>query len=80
MAKARPTAKSSSRTRVARHRAAQRRKGLRLVQRWVDDTSTPEFAAMAARAMELAAAAPDSEEVMDWLERVSVFYEDDEPA
>ena len=75
MAKARPTAKPSSRTRVARHRAAQRRKGLRLVQRWVDDTSTPEFAAMAAREMALAAASPDSDEVMDWIERNSVLEE-----
>ena len=39
----------TSRDRVRAHRERMRAQGLRLVQRWVIDTRTPEFAAQAHR-------------------------------
>jgi hypothetical protein len=54
---------------VKRHRERQRAKGLRSVQFWLPDTSTPEFAAEVARAIASAKAeeaALSPEERAEW--------------
>lgn len=53
-----------------RHR--RRAQGLRLVQRWVPDTRSPEFLAEI-RAQSLAAAASDAPELVDWIESNADF-------
>ncbi len=59
--------------RVQKRRDALRAQGLRLVQRWVVDTRTPEFLAEARRQSriltEAARTAPDEIEVMNELDR-----------
>jgi len=71
-------AKSDVRKRVAAHRAELRRQGLRPIQIWVPDTRAPGFAEEARRQSRLVAAEDDFDEVMDFIERVSVFDEDEE--
>ena len=66
--------------RVAAHRAELRRRGLRPIQIWVPDTRAPGFAEEARRQAKLVAAADDFDETMDFIERVSVFDESDDPA
>jgi hypothetical protein len=72
--------RSANRSRVAAHRAQLRAKGMRPIQIWVPDTRAPGFAEEARRQSRLVANEPDFDEVMDFIERVSVFDEDDEPA
>lgn len=67
------------RGRVAAHRAELRRRGLRPVQIWVPDTRAPGFAAEARRQARLVAAEDDFDDMMDFIERVSVIDEDDVP-
>ena len=67
----------TSRDRTTRYRQALREKGLRPVQLWVPDTRAPEFAAEARRQCERINTADRAEGMMDWLEQVSVFDEDD---
>jgi hypothetical protein len=67
-----------ARTRVAAHRAALRRQGLRPIQIWVPDTRAPGFAEEALRQSRLVAARPDAQEVMDFLERISILDDEDE--
>ncbi len=62
-----------SNAKVARHRAALRRAGLRPLQVWVPDTRAPGFAAEAERQARMADAGPGFGEVMDWIEAVSEF-------
>jgi hypothetical protein len=62
---------------VQRHRVRQRAKGLRPVQFWLPDTSTPEFAAQVAHAIAVAkaaeaAASPEQRAEWDAWERASV--------
>jgi hypothetical protein len=66
------------RQRVAAHRAELRRRGLRPIQIWVPDTRAPGFAAEARRQSRLVAAAPDFDEVMDFLERTAAWPEDED--
>ena len=72
--------RSASRGRVATHRAQLRAKGMRPIQIWVPDTRAPGFAEEARRQSRLVDADDEFEEIMDFIERVSVFDEDDEPA
>jgi hypothetical protein len=54
---------------IKQYRARQRAKGLRSVQLWLPDTSTPEFAAEVARAIassKAAEAAMSAEERAEW--------------
>ncbi len=64
------------RERVAAYRAELRRRGMRPVQIWVADTKAPGFAEEARRQSLLVAAEPDFDEVMSFIESVSVFDED----
>ena len=74
--------RSPVRSRVAAHRAQLRARGLRPVQIWVPDTRTPGFAEEARRQSALVDADDEFDEVMDFIERASVFDEDetDDPA
>jgi len=55
---------------VRRHRMQRRAQGLRVVQFWLPDTSTPEFRAQVARAIKvLAHRDPEDEATLDTLER-----------
>jgi hypothetical protein len=69
---------SPSRDKVRRHRQVLRAQGLRPIQIWVPDTRSPAFRAEAERQARLADAGPEFDDVMDFLERVSVFDESDE--
>nr|WP_294523446.1 antitoxin MazE family protein [uncultured Rhodopila sp.] len=68
---------ASSLTRTQRYRDGLRRRGLRPVQIWVPDTRAPGFAAEIQRQCELINAADRQENLMAWVEDVSVFDEDD---
>lgn len=68
------------RARVAAHRAALRAQGQRPIQLWIPDTRTPEFAEPARLASLTANASPDSEEVMDWIERNGILDNEDDDA
>lgn len=70
---------SSSRGRVAAHRAALRARGLRPIQIWVPDTRAPGFAEEARRQSLLIAAEEDFDEVMDWIESHEEWDDEDEP-
>ena len=70
---------SSSRSRVAAHRAALRARGLRPIQIWVPDTRAPGFAEEARRQSRLIAAEDDFDEVMDWMERHEEWDDDQAP-
>ncbi len=65
----------TSREKVAAHRAKMRAQGLRLVQRWVPDTRTPEFAAEARRQMERIAQSRHAKEDQDFVEAVTDWSE-----
>jgi hypothetical protein len=71
----RSTSNSSART--ARYRANLRSHGLRPVQMWVPDARAPGFAAEVRRQCERINEADREERIMDWVEQVSVFDEDD---
>lgn len=73
-------ARSTTSKRVATHRAQLRAKGLRPIQIWVPDIRAPGFADEARRQSRLVAAEADFDEVMDFIETVSVFDEDDDTA
>jgi hypothetical protein len=67
----------TSRDRTTRYRQALREKGLRPVQLWLPDTRSAEFAAEARRQCERINAVDRAETMMDWVEQVSVFDEDE---
>lgn len=64
------------RDRVNAHRARMRAAGLRPVQIWVPDVRSPEFAAEAHRQAALVAAADRTDEDMDFVEAISVDWDD----
>jgi hypothetical protein len=66
---------SKVRERVAAHRAELRRRGLRPIQIWVPDTRAPGFAEEARRQSRLIDADDEFDEIMGFIERVSVFDE-----
>jgi hypothetical protein len=67
----------TSSVRTQRYRDGLRRRGLRPVQIWVPDTRAPGFAAEIRRQCKLINAADRQENLMAWVEDVSVFDEDD---
>ena len=73
-------AQSSVGKRVAAHRAELRRRGLRPIQIWVPDTRAPGFAEEAMRQSRLVDSDDEFDEIMDFLERVSIFDEEDDAA
>lgn len=62
---------ASSRDKVRRHRARLRAKGFRLIQIWVPDTRSPEFAAEAHRQSRLVANSPHAKEDQDFIDAIS---------
>jgi hypothetical protein len=64
-------------TRMARYRSRLRTLGLRPVQIWVPDTTRPGFAEEVRRQCEEINRIEEEERVMDWVEAVSIFDEDD---
>jgi hypothetical protein len=69
--------RSSSTTRTAHYRANLRRRGLRPVQIWVPDTRAPGFAAEARRQCAQVNQTDRAERLMEWVEQVSMFDDDD---
>ena len=67
-------------SRVAAYRAQLRARGLRPIQIWVPDTRAPGFAAEATRQSRLVDSDGEFAEVMDFLEDVAVFDEDEPKA
>jgi hypothetical protein len=65
---------------MAAHRAELRRRRLQPIQISVPDTRAPGFAEEARRQAKLVAAEEDFDGTMDFIERVSVFDEIDDPA
>jgi Protein of unknown function (DUF3018) len=68
---ARQTTVNSSRDKVRAYRKRMRAKGLRLVQMWLPDTRTPEFAAEARRQSHLANASAYASEDQAWADAIS---------
>ncbi|MGC8525317.1 MAG: antitoxin MazE family protein [Acidibrevibacterium sp.] len=73
-------AQSGVGSRVAAYRAQLRARGLRPIQIWVPDTRAPGFAAEASRQSRLVDSDSEFAEVMDFLEEVAVFDEDEPKA
>lgn len=66
-----PEKKQQQRERVRAHRARQRALGLRLVQIWVPDTRSPEFAAEARRQSRAVAESPHAAEDQAFIDAIS---------
>jgi len=66
-------ATSSSRDKVRDHRARMRAQGMKLVQLWVPDTSSPSFKAEARRQSRLIAANPHEAEDQAFIDAISEF-------
>lgn len=64
-------AQTSSITRVQKHRANLRARGMRPVQLWVPDTRSADFAAECRRQSALLDADPQERELLDWIEQVA---------
>ncbi len=73
-------ARSGVGSRVAAYRTQLRARGLRPIQIWVPDTRAPGFAAEATRQSRLVDSDGEFAEVMDFLEDVAVFDEDEPKA
>lgn len=65
---------ASSRDKVRNHRARMRAKGMKLVQFWVPDTSSPEFRAEARRQSLAAANSPTEAEDQAFVDSISEFF------
>ena len=68
----------SSRDKVREHRKRLRAQGLRPIQIWVPDVTSPEFAKEARRQCELANKSPYAKEDQDFIDSVSVWPDDPE--
>ena len=64
---------ASSRDKVRSHRARMRAKGMKLVQFWVPDVTSPEFRAEARRQSRLAAGSPREAEDQAFIDAISEF-------
>ena len=64
-------AQTSSITRVQKHRASLKARGMRPVQLWVPDTRSADFAAECRRQSALLDADPHEREILDWIEQVA---------
>lgn len=70
-AKAKIARPKSSREKVRAYRARMRARGFRLVQMWLPDTNTPEFAAEARRQSLIANSSPFAAEDQAWVDAMS---------
>ena len=66
---------SSSRDKVRNHRARMRAKGMKLVQYWVPDVSSPEFKAEARRQSKLIADSPHEADDQAFVDSISEFWD-----
>ena len=64
-------AQTSSFTRVQKHRASLKARGMRPVQLWVPDTRSADFAAECRRQSSLLDADPQEREILDWIEQAA---------
>ena len=64
-------AQTSSFTRVQKHRAKLKARGMRPVQLWVPDTRSADFAAECRRQSALLDADKQEREILDWIEQVA---------
>lgn len=70
----------SSRDKVRSHRKHMREKGYRLVQMWLPDTRTPEFAELAHRASVAIASSPTEQEDQAFIDSVQWLTSEEEEA
>lgn len=70
--------RKTSRDKVRAHRARLRAQGLRPIQIWVPDTSTPEFAELAHRESLAIANSPSEADDQAFIDSVSSLWEEDE--
>ena len=68
---------SSSRARTKRYREVLRRRGLRPIQIWVPDANAPGFVEQIRQQCHRINALDEAEGVMDWIESVSLFDNED---
>ena len=61
----------TSRERVKEHRERMKRKGMRLIQFWVPDVRTPEFAAEAHRQSLAVSRSPHAKEDQEFIDAIS---------
>jgi hypothetical protein len=73
---AKPVQTTTSRDKVRAYRKRMRAKGLRLVQIWLPDTRTPEFAAEAHRQSLRANASPFAAEDQAWVDSMADWNSD----
>ena len=67
--------KKATRAKVSAHRARMRAQGLRLIQIWVPDTRSPEFAKEARRQSRLVARSPHAREDQAFVDSISQFWD-----
>ena len=72
------SAPKSSAEKVRAYRARKRAEGYRLMQRWVPDVDSEEFARAAHQASLNIANSPAAKEEQDWVDSVSVWPWEDE--
>jgi hypothetical protein len=65
--------RKANREKVQAHRARMRAQGMKLVQIWVPDTKSPEFAAEASRQSRLAAASPHAADDQAFIDSLVEF-------
>lgn len=76
-AKPKPEAKSST-ERVRAYRERMRKKGMKLVQFWVPDTSTPEFKAEARRQSLIVSNSPHAKDDQAFIDSITLKWWEDE--
>jgi hypothetical protein len=67
--------KKATRAKVSAHRARMRAQGMRLLQIWVPDTRSPEFAKEARRQSRMAARSPHAQEDQAFVESISWLWQ-----
>ena len=71
-----PAQRKATRKKVASHRARMRAQGMRLLQIWVPDTRSPEFAKEARRQSRAAARSPHAKEDQAFVDSISWLWAD----
>jgi hypothetical protein len=69
--------KKATRAKVSAHRARMRAQGMRLLQIWVPDTRSPEFAKEARRQMRALARSPHAKDDLAFVESLSSWIWED---
>ena len=71
-----PAQRKATRKKVASHRARMRAQGMRLLQIWVPDPRSPEFAKEARRQSRAAARSPHAKEDQAFVDSISWLWTD----